>query len=87
VWGPHTVAAKWLVPAGTSLADAAKDPRGRLIAVSIELHEHPIAHAARILRMSGATPAQVHAGIKLALGKTKPQIAHELSISPLRVQS
>jgi hypothetical protein len=78
--GVHTVAAKWLVPAGTSLADAAKDPRGRLIAVSIELHEHPIAHAARILRMSGATPAQVHAGIKLALGKTKPQIAHELSI-------
>ena len=30
--------------------------------------------------MSGATPAQVNAGIKLALGKTKPQIAHELSI-------
>jgi hypothetical protein len=48
--------------------------------VSIELHEHPIAHAARILRMSGATPAQVWAGVKLALGKTKPQIAHELSI-------
>jgi hypothetical protein len=78
--GVHTVAAKWLIPAGTSAADMAKDPKGRLIAVSIELHEHPIAHAARILRMSGATPAQVCAGVKLALGKTKPQIAHELSI-------
>jgi DNA-binding CsgD family transcriptional regulator len=78
--GVHTVAAKWLIPVGTSPADAAKDPKGHLIAVSIELHEHPIAHAARILRMSGATPAQVHAGIKLALGKTKPQIAHDLSI-------
>jgi DNA-binding NarL/FixJ family response regulator len=62
-------------------ADVANDPKGRLIAVSIELHEHPIAHAARILRMSGATPAQVNAGVKLALGKTKPQIALELSIS------
>jgi hypothetical protein len=78
--GVHTVDAKWLIPAGASPADVAKDPNGRLIAVSIELHEHPIAHAARILRASGATPAQVSAGIKLALGKTKPQIAHELSI-------
>ena len=78
--GVHTVDAKWLIPAGTIPADPAKDPKGRLIAVSIELHEHPIAHAARILRMSGATPAQVNAGIKLALGKTKPEIAHELSI-------
>lgn len=78
--GVHTVAAKWLIPSGASPADTVKDPKGRLIAVSIELHEHPIAHAARILRMSGATPAQVNAGIKLALGKTKPQIAHELSI-------
>ena len=78
--GVHTVDAKWLIPAGTIPADPAKDPKGRLIAVSIELHEHPIAHAARILRISGATPAQVNAGIKLALGKTKPEIAHELSI-------
>ena len=83
--GVHTVAAKWLIPAGTNLAEVAKDPRGRLIAVSIELHEHPIAHAARILRMSGATPAQVNAGVKLALGKTKRQIAHELSIRELSV--
>jgi hypothetical protein len=78
--GVHTVDAKWLIPAGISPAAVAKDPKGRLIAVSIELHEHPIAQAARILRMSGATPAQVSAGIKLALGKTKPQIAQELRI-------
>jgi hypothetical protein len=57
--------------------DVAKDPKGYLIAVSIELHEHTIAHAARILRMSGATPPQVNAGI--ALDKTKPEITHELS--------
>jgi DNA-binding CsgD family transcriptional regulator len=78
--GVHTIDAKWLISAGASPMEVAKDPTGQLIAVSIELHEHPIAHAARILRMSGATPAQVSAGIKLALGKTKPQIAHELSI-------
>jgi hypothetical protein len=41
--GVHTVAAKWLIPAG-------------------------------------AAPAQVCAGVKLALRKTKPQIAHELKI-------
>jgi hypothetical protein len=78
--GVHTVAVRWLIPLGASRGETVKDPKERLIAVSIELHEHPIAHAARILRMSGATPAQVNAGIKLALGKTKPQIAHELSI-------
>jgi len=48
--------------------------------VTIELHEHAIAHAARMLRESGATPAQVKVGIQLALGKTKPLIADELGI-------
>jgi DNA-binding NarL/FixJ family response regulator len=48
--------------------------------VTIELHEHLIAHAARVLRESGATPAQTKAGIHLALGKTKPVIADELGI-------
>ncbi len=42
------------------------------------MHEHPIAHAARILRLSGATSAQVEVGVKLAVGKSKPQIADEL---------
>jgi hypothetical protein len=52
----------------------------RLIAVTIALHEHPIAHAARVLRESGATPAQTKVGIHLALGKPKPVIADELGI-------
>jgi DNA-binding CsgD family transcriptional regulator len=48
--------------------------------VTIELHEHPIAHAARVLRESGATAAQTKVGIHLALGKPKPAIADELGI-------
>jgi DNA-binding CsgD family transcriptional regulator len=46
----------------------------------IQLHEHGIAHAARMLRESGATPAQTKIGIQLAFGKTKPVIADELGI-------
>jgi DNA-binding CsgD family transcriptional regulator len=48
--------------------------------VTIDLHEHPIAHAARVLRESGATPTQTKVGIQLALGKAKPAIADELGI-------
>ena len=48
--------------------------------MTIELHEHPIAHAARVLRESGATPAQMKVGIQLALGKPKPAIADEFGI-------
>jgi hypothetical protein len=79
-WGVLTLEAKWLVPAGTLPADVARDPKSCLISVTIELHEHPIAHAARVLRESGATPTQVKVGIQLALGKTKPVIADELGI-------
>ncbi|MGA7383875.1 MAG: hypothetical protein WBW81_04005 [Methylocella sp.] len=79
-YGVLTLEAKWLVPAGTLPADAARDPKACLIAVTIELHEHPIAHAARVLRESGATPTQTKVGIQLALGKPKPAIADELGI-------
>jgi len=79
-YGVLTLEAKWLVPAGTLPADAAKDPKSCLIAVTVELHEHAIAHAARVLRESGATPRQTKVGIQLALGKTKPVIADELGI-------
>jgi DNA-binding CsgD family transcriptional regulator len=72
--------AKWLMPMGTLPADAARDPKSCLIAVTIDLHEHPIAHAARVLRESGATPTQTKVGIQLALGKAKPAIADELGI-------
>jgi DNA-binding NarL/FixJ family response regulator len=75
-----TLEAKWLVPAGTLAEDAARDPKSCLIAVTIELREHPVAHAARILRESGATPAQTKVGVYLALGKTKLVIADELGI-------
>jgi DNA-binding CsgD family transcriptional regulator len=77
-FGVLTLDAKWLAPAVAE--DAAKDPKSCLISVTIELHEHPIATAARILRESGATPAQTKVGIQLALGKTKPAIADELGI-------
>jgi hypothetical protein len=79
-YGVLTLEAKWLVPAGTLPADAARDPKSCLIAVTMELHEHPIAHAARVLRENGATATQVKVGIQLALGKTKPVIADELGI-------
>jgi DNA-binding CsgD family transcriptional regulator len=79
-YGVLTLEAKWLVPAGTLPEDAARDPKSCLIAVTIDLREHAIAHAARVLRKSGATPAQTKAGIHLAFGKPKPAIADELGI-------
>jgi hypothetical protein len=79
-YGVVTLEAKWLVPTGTLAEDAARDPKACLIAVTIDLREHAIAHAARVLRESGATPAQTKVGIQLALGKTKPVIADELGI-------
>jgi DNA-binding CsgD family transcriptional regulator len=80
VYGIVTLEAKWLVPAGAIPADVAKDPKSCLIAVTIELREHLVAHAAQILRKSGATPAQVKVGVRLALGKGKPEIADQLGI-------
>jgi DNA-binding NarL/FixJ family response regulator len=53
--------------------------------VTIELREYPVAHAARVLWDSRATPAQVKVGIQLALGKTKPAITDELGIKPSSV--
>jgi hypothetical protein len=85
-YGVLTLEAKWLVPMGILPADAARDPKSCLISVTIELHEHAIAHAARVLRESGATPAQVRVGIQLAVGKTKPVIADELSIQRSSVE-
>jgi DNA-binding CsgD family transcriptional regulator len=84
-FGVLTLEAKWLVPAGTLPEDAARDPKSCLIAVTIELREHAIAHAARVLRESGATPAQTKVGIHLALGKTRPEIADELGLQPCSV--
>jgi hypothetical protein len=78
--GVVTLEAKWLVPADATPTDVAKDPKSCLIAVTIELLEHAIAYAARVLRENGATPAQVKVGIHLALGKTKPEIADELGL-------
>jgi DNA-binding CsgD family transcriptional regulator len=79
-YGVIALEAKWLVPAGTLPEDAARDPKACLIAVTIELREHAIAYAARVLRESGATPAQTKVGIHLALGKTRPEIADELGL-------
>jgi DNA-binding NarL/FixJ family response regulator len=83
--GVLTLDAKWLLPAGTLAEDAARDPKSCLIVVTIELHEHPIAYAARVLRESGATPTQTKVGIQLVWGKTKPLIAEELGSQPSSV--
>jgi DNA-binding CsgD family transcriptional regulator len=79
-YGVLTLEAKWLVPKGTLPPDAARDPKSCLIAVTIELHEHTIAYAARVLRENGATPVQTKVGIHLALGMTRPEIADEIGI-------
>jgi DNA-binding CsgD family transcriptional regulator len=79
-YGVLTLEAKWLLPAGALPADAAKDPKSCLISLTIELREHAIAHAARVLRRIGATPAQVKVGVPLALGRGKPEIADQLGI-------
>jgi len=79
-FGLLTLEAKWLMPGGAIPEDTAKDPTDCLISVTIELREHAIAYAARVLRESGATAAQTKVGIHLALGKTKPVIADELGI-------
>jgi DNA-binding CsgD family transcriptional regulator len=79
-YGVVTLEAKWLVPKGVIPADVAKDPKSCLISVSIELREHTIAHAARVLQESGPTPSQMKIGIQLALGKNKPAIAEELGV-------
>jgi DNA-binding CsgD family transcriptional regulator len=84
-YGVVTLEAKWLMPAGALPADVAKGPKSCLISVTIELREHAIAHAVRMLRESGATPAQMKVGVQLALGKTKPTIANELSLKPTTV--
>ena len=88
-YGVLTLEAKWLMPVGAVPEDVARDPKSCLISVTLELREHAVAHAARILRESGATPTQVRVGIGLALGKTKPMIAHELGIklSPVADQT
>ncbi|MGB6174760.1 MAG: hypothetical protein WBF43_00115 [Methylocella sp.] len=48
--------------------------------MTIELHVHPIAHAARVPRENSATPAQIKVGIHLVLGKPKLVIADELGL-------
>jgi DNA-binding CsgD family transcriptional regulator len=80
-FGLLTLEAKWLMPADVLPADAAKDPNSCLIAVTIELREHAVALAARVLRESGATPRQVKVGVQLATGKAKHEIADDLGIS------
>jgi hypothetical protein len=45
-----TLEAKWLVPAGALPEDAARDPKSCLIAVTMELHEHPCPCGARAAR-------------------------------------
>lgn len=79
-YGLAELEAKWLAPAETSPEEVARDPKSCLVSITIDLHEHGVAHAARVLRDGGATPAQARVGISLALGKTKPAIAKELGI-------
>jgi DNA-binding CsgD family transcriptional regulator len=86
-YGILTPEAKWLVPDGTLAEDVARDPQSCLIGVMIELHEHPIAHAARVLREGGATPTEVKVGIQLALGKTKQAIADDFEFQLSSVAS
>jgi DNA-binding CsgD family transcriptional regulator len=84
-YGVVALEAQWLMPSGAHPADVAKDSRGCLIVVTIELRELAPAHAARVLRESGLTPAQLKVGIGLALGKSRPAVAEELDLAPSTV--
>ncbi|HEY0494080.1 MAG TPA: hypothetical protein VGD57_11545 [Candidatus Dormibacteraeota bacterium] len=77
-WGSVTIEASWLAPVGVPTKDITANPFDTPVLVSLELHEHAVAHAARILRRRGATPTQVRVGVLLAIGKSKPEIAEEL---------
>jgi DNA-binding NarL/FixJ family response regulator len=70
--------ASWLAPVGIPTEDITATPFNPPVLVGLELHEHAVAHAARILRRRGATPTQVRVGVLLAIGKSKPEIAEEL---------
>ncbi|HET6378159.1 MAG TPA: hypothetical protein VFG05_07610 [Methylocella sp.] len=84
-YGVVSLDAKWLLPNVEAAMDAAKDPRSCKIAMTLKFREHAVAHAARTLRESGATPAQVKVGIQIAMGKTRPAIAQELGLRPSSV--
>ncbi len=86
-FGVLSLEAKWIMPANAAPGDATKDPRSCLIAVTIELYELALAHAARVLREGGATPAQMKVGIQLAFGKSKPEIAKALGVQLSSVAS
>ena len=77
-WGRVTIEASWLAPVDVPTKDITANPFDTPVLVSLELHEHAVAHAARILRRRGATPTQVRVGVLLAIGKSKPEIAEEL---------
>jgi hypothetical protein len=79
-FGVLALEAKWLIPAGGMARDVSENPQGCLIAVTIELREHALAYAARMLRECGATPAQVKVGVQLALGRSKTMIAQDLGL-------
>jgi DNA-binding CsgD family transcriptional regulator len=85
VWGTIYLEAVWLAPAGATAADIVADRDAAQIAVNIELREHAISHAARVLREGGASPAQVRIGVLLATGPSKPEIAQELGVRPSSV--
>jgi DNA-binding CsgD family transcriptional regulator len=84
-YGVVALEAQWLMPRGALAADVAKDARGCLIVVTIELRQLAPAHAARVLRESGLTPTQLKVGIGLALGKSRPAVAEELDLAPSTV--
>ena len=81
-WGTISLEALWLAPAGSSAADIVADRGAAQIAVNLELREPAVLHAARVLRASGASPAQVRIGVLLATGRNKPAIARELGVKP-----
>jgi DNA-binding CsgD family transcriptional regulator len=85
VWGMICLEAVWLAPPGATAADIVENRDTTQIAVNLELREHAILHAARVLRESGASPAQVRIGVLLATGKSKPEIAQELGVKPSSV--
>ncbi len=84
-WGVMIAEASWLAQPCDPPESVAADPESVPIVVHLELRENATAYAARVLRKHGASPAQVHVGALLAIGRSKPEIARRLGVRPSSV--
>jgi DNA-binding CsgD family transcriptional regulator len=69
------------IPDAYHVLAAMPDAESRMM-VEIRYYEPIALHLARGMRMAGLTPAQVHVGTLLGMGRTKPEIARDIGVKP-----